>query len=150
MSPSRKHNRRRARRGSVLIEQVTLLALLGIFAAITIRSGARLIDSVHVHGAARAVADLIALAREEAYATGARTAVRFDVPARRVVVHAGTDTIGRYDLGQHDDVQLDSSRDSIAYAPSGLGYGAANTRVILSKGASAETLTVSRLGRVKR
>ncbi|MES2521155.1 MAG: GspH/FimT family pseudopilin [Gemmatimonadota bacterium] len=127
-----------------------MLALLGILATITVRGGARLLDAVHVHGAARAVGDLLALAREEASATGVRTAVRFEAAAGRVVVHAGTDTIARYELALHGDVRLDASRDSMAYAPSGLGYGAANTRVILHKGASAETLTVSRLGRVRR
>jgi len=38
----------------------------------------------------------------------------------------------------------------MAYAASGLGYGASNLRVIVRRGASADTITVSRLGRVKR
>jgi hypothetical protein len=42
------------------------------------------------------------------------------------------------------------TRDSIAFYPSGLGYGAANTRLIVSRGAAAETVTVSRAGRVRR
>jgi hypothetical protein len=32
----------------------------------------------------------------------------------------------------------------------GMGYGAANTRAIVTRGIAAETVTVSRLGRVRR
>lgn len=142
--------RRRPRRGSTLVEQIALLALLGLLAAIGVRGIARLLDATMVHIAARDVADLLALAREQASATGTRTAVRFEPAAGRVVVHADRDTIARYDLARHGGLSLESTRDSMAYAPSGLGYGAANLRVVLRKGASAETLSVSRLGRVRR
>ena len=40
------------------------------------------------------------------------------------------------------------TRDSITYAPTGLGYGAANTRIIVARGRWADTITTSRLGRV--
>jgi hypothetical protein len=110
----------------------------------------RLLDAGAVHGATRDVADLLALARAEAVATGRRTAVRFDVATSTIAVHAGSDTSVRYDVAAHGGVQFTASRDSMAYAPSGLGYGAANLQVVLRKGASAETVTVSRLGRVRR
>ena len=67
-----------------------------------------------------------------------------------VTVFAGPDTIERRPLGTVHGVRLTVTRDSIAYAANGMGYGAANTRVILSRGAAAETVTVSRLGRVRR
>jgi len=139
----------RHRSGSTLIEQVTVLTVLALLATIAIRGIARLLDATWVHVATRDISDLLALAREQASATGTRTAVRFDVAGSRIVVHSGSDTIARYDLAQHGAVALEASRDSMAYSPSGLGYGAANLRVVLRKGASAETLTVSRLGRVR-
>jgi hypothetical protein len=37
----------------------------------------------------------------------------------------------------------------MTYGPSGLGYGGANLRVILSRGVAAETVFVSREGRTK-
>jgi hypothetical protein len=140
----------RRRRGSTLVEQIALLALLGVLATVSIRGIARLLDATWVHIATRDVADLLALAREQATATGTRTAVRFDEAAGHVAVHAGTDTVARYDFSAHGRVAMEATRDSMAYAPSGLGFGAANLRVVIQKGASAETLTVSRLGRVKR
>ena len=142
--------RPRQRRGSTLVEQIALLAMLGVLAAVGVRSIARVLDATMVHIAARDIADLLALARDQASATGARTAVRFDPSGGRVVVHADRDTIARYDVTQHGGLALEATRDSMAYSPSGLGYGAANLRVVLRKGASAETLTVSRLGRVRR
>ncbi|MEQ1691014.1 MAG: GspH/FimT family pseudopilin [Gemmatimonas sp.] len=139
----------RARPGSTLIEQVILLLILGIIISAGVSSGVRLRDTATVHGAAREVAELFALARDRATATGTRTAVRLDMTQHRIVVHAGTDTLARLELGP-SAVQLVTTRDSMAYLPSGLGYGAANLRVIVSRGASRDTLTVSRLGRVKR
>jgi hypothetical protein len=46
-------------------------------------------------------------------------------------------------------VALEATRDSLAYGPDGLGVGAANLRLVLRRGAAADTLSVSRLGRVR-
>lgn len=138
------------RAGSTLIEQIILLTLLGTCSAVAIAGGARLLDAAAVHGASREVAELFVLARDRAMATGARTAIHIDAPNARVVVHTGTDTLARLDLRQSRALQLDATRDSMAYLPSGLGFGAANLRVILSRGSSRDTITVSRLGRVRR
>ena len=81
--------------------------------------------------------------------TGTATAVYLDSRRRRLVVHAGTDTIARLELSPRA-VALAVSRDSMTYTATGLGFGAANLRAIISRGASADTITVSRLGRVKR
>lgn len=140
----------RSRRGSALVEQVVVITICGFLAAVAVLGVVRLLDAAVVHLTARDVADLFAMARDQASATGTRTAVRLDAPAGRVVVHADIDTVARYDVGAHGGVLFTTSRDSMAYAPSGLGYGAANLRVVLFKGASAETVTVSRLGRVRR
>lgn len=140
----------RSRHGSTLIEQVIVLTVLGLVLAVAVAGGARLIDVATVHGASREVAELFALARDRAMATGTRTAVRLDAAGGRLSVHAGTDTIARLDLYASRSVRLNVTRDSMAYLSSGLGFGAANLRVILSRGASHDTITVSRLGRVKR
>jgi hypothetical protein len=47
-------------------------------------------------------------------------------------------------------VGLDASRAVIRIDPTGLGYGAANSTIVLQRGAVAESLTTSRLGRLKR
>jgi hypothetical protein len=67
-----------------------------------------------------------------------------------VLIIAGIDTLEQRPLREVHQVEFSSSRDSIAFAPSGLGYGAANTQIIVSRGVAADTISVSRLGRARR
>ena len=140
----------RTRVGSTLIEQVIAVAMLGLCSATIVAGGSRMLDAASVHNAAREVSELFALARDRAMVTGTRTAVQLDPTQHRVVVHARQDTLARIELYRDHSVRLESTRDSMAYLPSGLGYGAANLRVIVSRGASRDTINVSRLGRVRR
>jgi hypothetical protein len=93
---------------------------------------------------------LLATARHGALRRAVVTAVRVDTARGLVVVHAGVDTLEQRSLGLVHGVRIETTRDSIAYGPAGLGFGAANTRVIFRRGAAAETVTVSRLGRARR
>ncbi len=138
------------RSGSVLLEQVILLSVLGLCIAVGAAGSARALDAAAVRGATREIAELLSLARDRAMATGTRTAVRLDGRTSRVVVYAGTDTFARLDLRITRGVAVASTRDSMAYLSSGLGFGAANLRIVVSRGRSQDTLTVSRLGRVRR
>ena len=140
---------RRRRRGATLIEQLWLLVLTGGLTALAMSSGGALFASLDVAMAAQETVDLLALARDHAIATGNRTAVRFDVAGTRVVVHVGPDTIAAGDFHGRG-LTLEATRDSLSYAPSGLGVGAANLRLVLTRSARADTITVSRLGRVQR
>ena len=81
--------------------------------------------------------------------------MRFDTLTATIVVQAvhgvATDTLLIRPLSAvHPGVTLEASRDSIAYAASGLGWGAANSTVVARHGVAAETVWVSRLGRVRR
>jgi hypothetical protein len=55
----------------------------------------------------------------------------------------------RRDLRSVFGVRLSASRDSMAYDARGLGLGAANLSLVIRRGAAAETVFVSRLGRVR-
>lgn len=140
----------RHRHGTTFIEQLIILTLLGLLLAVSITTGTRLLDRAAVNAASRDAADAIATARDHATTAGLRTAVQISESEKRLVVHAGTDTVLRKPLGDTHGVTLESSRDSMAYAPSGIGWGASNLRLIIQRGAAADTLTVSRLGRVRR
>lgn len=140
---------RRRRRGATLIEQLWLLVLMGGIAALAMSSGSAVFAALDVAMAAQETVDLLALARDHAIATGERTAVRFDVAGTRVVVHVGPDTMAVGDF-HGSGLTLEATRDSLSYAPSGLGVGAANLRLVLKRSARADTITVSRLGRVQR
>ena len=140
---------RRRRRGATLIEQLWLLVLMGGIAALAMSSSSAVFAALDVAMAAQETVDLLALARDHAIATGERTAVRFDVVGTRVVVHVGPDTMAVGDF-HGSGLTLEATRDSLSYAPSGLGVGAANLRLVLKRSARADTITVSRLGRVQR
>ena len=60
------------RNGSTLIEQLWLLVITGVLLSATIVGGARLLDAAAVRTAANDVADLFAIARDQAIATGKR------------------------------------------------------------------------------
>lgn len=138
------------RRGFTLLELAITSVFIGLVALIAIPAVAHARDRAAVHGATSLLVSALADARHQALRWQRRTAVQFDTVSANTVVHAGSDTLLRVPLDSLFRVALASSRDSIAFYPTGLGYGAANTRLIVSRGAAAETVTVSRAGRVKR
>jgi len=138
------------RRGTTLIELSVVLALFGIVAGIAVPRFADYRDQIEVDAATNATVSLLSTARHAAVRRNAITAVSFDSMSAVITVFAGRDTLERRPLFALHGVRLGVTRDSIAYAANGMGYGAANTRVILSRGVHADTVTVSRLGRVRR
>ena len=137
------------RRAATLPELLIVLGLLGLVAAFALRAGAPLLDAARVRSAADELRSAYATARELAMLRSERAAVHVAPATGLVVVHVRADTALRRPLGALYGVRLTTTRDSMAYAASGLGWGAANLRVIVTRGASAETVTVSRLGRVR-
>ena len=137
------------RRGVTLIDQLLVLVLLGVLLALAVHTGARLRDRLAVRTAASAVRDALALAREHAVAGGQRVAVRFARVDGTVTVHAADDSLLRLRLAETHGVSLSATRDSTAYLPSGLGVGGANLSLVLQRGEAADTVIVSRLGRVR-
>ena len=139
----------RSRSGTTLVEQIIIITVLGVLAALVVRSISQQLDQLAVRSAAREARDVFASAREFAVARGVRTAVQINPLLAALSAHAGADTLVTRSVGLLHGVTLSSSRDSMAYSPSGLGYGASNLRIIVVKRAAAETVTVSRLGRVR-
>jgi prepilin-type N-terminal cleavage/methylation domain-containing protein len=138
------------RHGTTLLEITSVLAILGIMASMAFPRFAGYRDRVAVGAGTTSAVAMLATARYAAVRRATITAISFDTIAATITVFAGADTIERRSLGAVHGVRLTASRDSIAYAPNGMGYGAANTKLVVSRGAAAETLTVSRLGRVRR
>jgi len=138
------------RRGTTLLEITAVLAILGIMLTVAFPRFAAYRDRVAVGAGTTSAVALLATARYAAVRRATVTAISFDTVAAIITVFSGPDTIERRSLRAAHGVRLAASRDSIAYSPSGMGYGAANTSLVVSRGAAAETLTVSRLGRVRR
>ncbi len=139
----------RPRHGFTLLDQLLAITIMGTLLAVGVQQAGALRDTLALRAAHHAVAEAFALARDHASAAGVRPAVRFGRTDARVAVHNGADTLWSASTMALYGVSLEASRDSMAYLPSGLGYGAANMRVVLSRGQQQDTIAVSRLGRVR-
>ena len=72
-----------------------------------------------------------------------------DSTAGLLRILAGADTLLVRPLRAELGVVFAASRDTVTYGASGRGYGAANSTIVLSRGAAAETVYVARLGRAR-
>ena len=136
--------------GTTLPELVVVLTVVGVLAAVaTLRVGS-LRDRMSVRSATTETVATFATARRWSISRAARTAVLINQTDATIAVQSFADTIAYRRLRDVHGVTITASRDSMAYAPNGLGYGASNLTLILRRGAAAETLVVSRLGRVRR
>lgn len=138
------------RRAVTLLEVLVVVALAGILSALALPPYIAARNRASVRAAMTAAVAAFDAARTLALTRGRHAAVGIDTSGSRLVVHSFRDTVLRVPLGASWGVRLTASRDSSAVAPDGLGYGAANLRLIIARGAVADTVTVSRLGRVAR
>jgi len=138
------------RAGHTLVEVAATLAVAAVLLAAIGPAGRRALDANTVRAARDDVDATLEDARRRAQWRGQRVDVRFDTTTATLRMIGGGDTILTRPLGAVLAVRLSADRSNIAYAPSGLGFGVANARLILSRGASADTLWISRLGRVRR
>jgi Tfp pilus assembly protein PilE len=138
----------RSRPGLSLLETLLALVLLGLVSALAMPPYVAQRDRSAVRAARTAAVTAFDQMRALALTRATNAAMRIDTAAARLVVHAGRDTVVRVEMFRAWGVRLAATRDSTAIAPDGLGYGAANLRLILSRGAAADSIIVSRLGRV--
>lgn len=139
----------RPRRAFSLPELVVVATLVALAAAVAgPRTGAAL-DRIRLRQAAGEVAEALAVGRTTAIAQSAYVRVVVDEALSVVRVEADTQTLHRRDLSALHHVTLRATRDTVTYAPTGLGWGLANTTIVVARGARAESVTVSRLGRVR-
>jgi len=137
------------RRGTTLVELVMFCTLIGLVAGIVFPRARHVLDGLRLRQAAHEVSGAIALTRAAAIRRGERARMIVDPLRAGLRVESGTDTLLRRDLGSLHRVTLRASRDTITYAPTGLGWGLANSTIVVAIGARAETVTVARLGRVR-
>jgi type II secretory pathway pseudopilin PulG len=131
-----------------LVELLLVITLIGILAGLAVTRSAALLDAVAVRGAQQEVVALFGFARDAALGDHRATAIHIDRRGAQVVAARGSDTLATLHFAERG-IRLVATRDSMTYAASGLGFGAANLRLELIRGSRAETVTVSRLGRVE-
>jgi prepilin-type N-terminal cleavage/methylation domain-containing protein len=140
-------HQRNPRRGGTMIELVLTMALLGVVMSVAVPSLRTIVDRMNVRAARQDVVLALWAARNAATMRGDFASFVAEAATGRVRVVSGRDTVFARDLARRG-VAVAVTRDSITYAPTGIGWGAANTRIIVSRGRRADTVTTSRLGRV--
>ena len=135
--------------GFTLIEIVIVLTLAGLLSAITIARAGAFIDSIEVRGATTEAESMFSRARNIAVARGTQTTLDIDPQSSTLSIRNSSELLSSRDLGEAHGVTIYSNRTSITYSPIGLGYGAANFTMVLSRGRATDTIYVSRLGRVR-
>lgn len=137
------------RTGVTLVELCLVLSILGLVLAVAVRQVGDWLDRAAARAAVVEAAALLARARDEAAALRAPASVRFDTVADALELRVAGALRSRTALGRAHGVSLSANRDSIAYDVRGLGYGAANLTLVVRRGRVADSLVVSRLGRLR-
>jgi prepilin-type N-terminal cleavage/methylation domain-containing protein len=138
-----------SRAGVTLVELCLVLALVGILASIATRQITRYLDRAAARAAVAEAATVVLRARDEAMSQRTPVSVSIDTVAAALELSARGVVLSHAALGHAHGVTLSTTRDSLTYDVRGLGYGAANLTMTARRGSAAESLVVSRLGRVR-
>lgn len=139
----------RSKPGFTIIELTIVLTIVATLCAITLPRASQFIDRIGVRGAITEIQSLFSLARHSAIARGRQVTLDIDAGNRTIVIRSGTELIRKREIGLAHGVTMTTNRTSITYSPIGVGYGASNFSLIVSRNRAADTIVVSRLGRVR-
>ncbi|HTE45090.1 MAG TPA: GspH/FimT family pseudopilin [Gemmatimonadaceae bacterium] len=137
------------RRGVTLLELTVVLTIIGLVSAIALPRLADLRDGTAVKSAIADLGATFSLARQTAITRRTAVAVVFDTVTGMVQLRSAGRVVNQRSLYAIYDVVLAANRDSAVYDARGLGYGASNLTVTIRRGRIVDTLTMSRLGRVR-
>ncbi len=139
-------------RGASLLETAMALAVAGVLLALV---GPRLrpaLDGIAADAAAREITTALAVTRHAAIHRGRRARLRIAPDSLRLEAWDGVAWVPFATwpgpAARHVDVEV--SNAVITYGPNGIGWGTANSTVRLRRGSQIETITTSRIGRVRR
>ena len=137
------------RRAFTAIELTIVIGVVAILSAIVMPAMTTLLDRIRVRGAVTEIESLFSAARHIAIAREAQTSVEIDERTGSLAVTVEADTVRKAMVKADHGVELSSNRVAMSYSANGIGYGAANLSIFVRKGAVADTVIVSRLGRVR-
>jgi prepilin-type N-terminal cleavage/methylation domain-containing protein len=136
-----------SRAAFTLIEMLVVCAIIGIAAAIAAPRVRAIVDGIAVEAAARDVANALALGRLAALRHGGAE-VRLDSLSITVRA-AGRDVLAR-PIARAHGVRLRATPAVVRYAATGIATGLSNGSIVVTRGSRADTIFISRLGRVRR
>lgn len=138
-----------SRRGYTVVELVMVVTIAGLLMALALPRTLLILDRITVRSAAGDVLATLDLARTLALAGNSAVAVDVDSLSGVLRVRRGAEVLLSRNIGHVHGVRVGRTRDSLTYDPRGLGRGAANLSIVIRRRAAAETVFVSRLGRVR-
>lgn len=140
------------KRGYSVAELAIVLAVLGIVTAITLPGWGALLDRIAVERAASELTTALAVARNAAVLRATRA--RLSISADSLGIDEWGDRawlpVWRWPGPDEHSVSLEVSNGTVIFGPTGIGWGASNTTVVLRRGTQTAKVTTSRVGRVKR
>jgi prepilin-type N-terminal cleavage/methylation domain-containing protein len=143
------HQPQNRRVAFTLIELLLTVTIIGVITGIAVPRISYLVDAIAVRGAAAEAAAMLELARHIAMTRGQRTIVKIDSAPARLTMLAGGDTIRKQNEQVMHGVHFAATRQSVTYTQLGIALGVSNLTLIVRRGGATDTVTVSRLGRVR-
>lgn len=138
------------RRGTTLIELLIALIATAVIIAISVPTMARQLDRIAVQRAMNELSGFYHSARLAAVVRGQQIRLSFGADSL-VASYVGLDSAFLTVPGPARlRVSFSTSRPEILLQANGLGWGAANTKIVVRRGGAADSMSTSILGRLRR
>jgi prepilin-type N-terminal cleavage/methylation domain-containing protein len=139
-------------KGFSLIEIAVTLFIAALLTTFWFPRAIRLLDWIATDHAARDVTTAVAIGRHGAILGASRARVIIAADTLRIdrLGPTGWEPWWRRPGPASLGVQLDVSNPVVVFDATGMGWGGSNTTAVLRRGSQVETITISRVGRVKR
>jgi prepilin-type N-terminal cleavage/methylation domain-containing protein len=137
------------RRGVTLVELMLVLAVAGILFGVAVPALSLLLDSLAVHAAISHIEAAHARARLLAITRG--KVITLAIDSARIAISPRNDTLALWseEGPSAQRVHLEGAQRQFTFSPEGFTLGVSNASLQLSRGATRQTVVISRLGRVR-
>jgi Tfp pilus assembly protein FimT len=137
--------------GFTVLELMVVTCIAGLLVTVWFPRAARLMDWIETERALRDMTTALAVARHGAVLQATRSRLTISADTLRIdrLEASGWRPWWRLPGPASRGVLLRVSNPVVVFGPNGIGWGASNTTIVLSRGSQAETITMSRVGRVK-
>jgi len=139
-------------KGFSLVELAVTVCIAAVLVTFWLPRASRLLDWIATDHAVRDVTTALAVGRHGAVLQSTRARVTIAADTLRIdrLGSTGWEPWWRRPGPASLGVQLTVSNPMVVFGPTGMGWGVSNTTVVLRRGSQVETITMSRVGRVKR
>lgn len=138
--------------GFTFLELLVVICIAAVLVTIWIPRARELLDRIETDSATRDVTTALAVGRHGAVMQSTRARVMIASDTLRIdrLGPTGWAPWWRRPGPASRGVALEVSNPNVIFGPTGMGWGASNTKIVLRRGSQVETITLSRVGRVKR